>query len=78
MVTKGYNACYLCMDQIHARHSVPLHKIVFDEFRRYLDELHPFRTELKDLFNGYIEQRPCLIRMTAKDWISRWNGFIDS
>jgi len=58
--------------------AVPLHKIVFDEFCMFLDEFHPFRTELKDLFNGYVEQRSCHIRMTANDWIARWNDYIDS
>ena len=45
MSTKGYNVCFICMHQIYARYSYPLKKIVYDEFRMFLDELHPFRTD---------------------------------
>jgi hypothetical protein len=78
MSTKGYNVCFICMQQIHARYSVPLKKIVYDEFRMFLDELHPFRTELKNYFNGYVERRPCPTRMTTYDWAHTWNNYLAS
>lgn len=78
MINKGYNLCYLYMDQTHVRKSDTLRKIVYDEFRMFFDGLHPFRTKLKDLFNGYVEARSCSYRLAAYDWTMIWNNFMVS
>ena len=45
---------------------------MYDEFRQFLPEDHPFRDELKHLFNNVCERDPPPPRHTLADWYNKW------
>lgn len=72
--TKGFHACPFCVDELDARYSRDLNKVIYPHYRRFLPADHPFRSRDRRQFNGLPEQRPCPHRMTPKDWEDRWDA----
>ncbi len=71
--TKGYHACFLCVDDLGVRYSPNLRKVVYTTFRKLLPLHHPFHTTLKIFFNGANEKSPRPTQCTTQEWMDLWN-----
>jgi hypothetical protein len=67
---QGYAACPWCGQDLGAEHSTELSKHTYGGTRRWLPEDHPYRSEeMKDHFNGHIENRPKPRTVTVEEQI---------
>jgi hypothetical protein len=58
------------------RRSPHLRKCVYDEFRKFLPEHHPFIGELKYLFNNVCEIESPPSRHTLTNWYNKWTMYM--
>ncbi len=72
--TKGYQACFLCVDDLGVRYSPNLRKVVYTTFNKLLPLHHPFHTTLKIFFNGINEKSPRPMQCRTQKWMDLWNA----
>ncbi len=70
--TKGHYACPWCMEQLDARWSTSLRKMIYGHYSRKLPPNHPFQTSLRMYFDNTVERRPPCWKCTTYDWMNLW------
>nr|XP_017239583.1 PREDICTED: uncharacterized protein LOC108212368 [Daucus carota subsp. sativus] len=69
-VTKGYNACTICVDQTNATRLVNYRKTVVMRHRRWLPRQHPYRRQ-KSAFDNTVEKGVAPIPLTGEQVFER-------
>ncbi|XP_063946024.1 uncharacterized protein LOC108212368 [Daucus carota subsp. sativus] len=69
-VTKGYNACTICVDQTNATRLVNYRKTVVMRHRRWLTRQHPYRRQ-KLAFDNTVEKGVAPIPLTGEEVFER-------
>jgi hypothetical protein len=70
--TKGHYVYPWCMEQLDARWSIALRKMIYGHYKGELPLDHPFRTSLRMYFDNIVERRPPCRRCTTYDWMNLW------
>jgi hypothetical protein len=70
--TKRHHACPFCTQQLDARWSTTLGKMIYGHCRRKLSFNHPFRMIFKIYFDNVVEGRPPCHRCPTSNLMNLW------